>query len=142
VLLTRDVELLKVASSSSARSSAPTERAAQFVEVVERFDLAPHMRPFTRCPMQRDVARASANEVASRVPERVRQRAVPHGLRVVRSPLLGGLAHGRIRRHGDTVFACVGTPTAGVLVIAHGGGGTGCATRTGSAVENLNARKR
>lgn len=78
VLLTRDIELLKRRVVNFGAFVRATDPGEQFVEVVERFDLAPHMRPFTRCPRCNGRLRdATASEVASRVPDRVRERGGP-----------------------------------------------------------------
>jgi len=109
VLLTRDVELLKRRVVEFGAFVRATERAAQFVEVVERFDLAPHMRPFTRCPRCNGMLRvATPNEVTARVPERVRQRGGP--FMVCAScghPYWEGSHTARIRQKMGTLIFCM-----------------------------------
>jgi hypothetical protein len=75
ILLTRDRGLLKrsiVTRGYCPRSSDPMEQAR---EVVRRFDLAGRARPFTRClRCNGELGRAPFEEVAARVPPRVRER--------------------------------------------------------------------
>jgi uncharacterized protein len=74
VLLTRDRGLLKrgnVQCARFVRARLPMEQAR---EVVGRFGLVPHARPFTRCLRCNTELRAASPEEIAGVPERVRER--------------------------------------------------------------------
>ena len=75
IVLTRDRELLKrrtVLRGCYVRALQPDE---QFREVSERFDLAPHVRPFRLCLMcNAPLRRAGPGEIDGRVPDGVRER--------------------------------------------------------------------
>jgi uncharacterized protein with PIN domain len=75
VLLTRDQALLMrrmVVHGHWVRSTHPEK---QVIEIVERFDLARSFRPFSRCMRCNSLVRpAPTEEVADRVPQRVRDR--------------------------------------------------------------------
>ncbi|MHC4992420.1 MAG: Mut7-C RNAse domain-containing protein [Planctomycetota bacterium] len=75
VILTRDRQLpgeWRVSGVLVLDSNATLE---QLREVLERFDLWPHLRPFTRCTQcNAELRDASAEAVAKRVPRSVRAR--------------------------------------------------------------------
>jgi uncharacterized protein len=71
ILLTRDRGLLKHSAISHGYWLRQTDSRRQAAEVVQRFDLAHSIRPFTRC-----MACNGVIESVSR--ERVRDRLVPH----------------------------------------------------------------
>jgi uncharacterized protein with PIN domain len=74
LLLTRDVGLLKrneVERGYMVRSAAPLE---QLREVWDRYALAKHVRPFTRCMVcNGELRRAASGEVKDLLPPRVRE---------------------------------------------------------------------
>lgn len=75
VLLTRDTGLLKCRGLPAAAFVYATDPREQLAEVVRRFDLAPHARPFARCSRcNGEVQPVPAEAVAAQVPERVRSR--------------------------------------------------------------------
>lgn len=73
VVLTRDRELLKRNAVRAGRWVRETDPYRQFVEIIDRFDLASHARPFTRCLRCNGELQPVAREaVASRLPPRTR----------------------------------------------------------------------
>lgn len=71
-VLTRDTGLLKHSAVTRGYWLRNTEPRAQLTEVVERFDLHPHFRPFSRCMMCNGSVRAAdLAEVRERIPPRV-----------------------------------------------------------------------
>lgn len=73
ILLTRDLGLLKRSEVVHGYFPRETDPSRQLVEVVRRFRLTEHMRPFSRClACNASLDEASAAEVTGRVPERVR----------------------------------------------------------------------
>ncbi|HEX8441077.1 Mut7-C RNAse domain-containing protein [Archangium sp.] len=72
ILLTRDLGLLKRSEVVHGYFPRETDPSQQLVEVVRRFRLSEHMRPFTRCiACNASLSAASPEEVRGRVPERV-----------------------------------------------------------------------
>lgn len=75
IVLTRDIELLKhrdLTHGLYVRALKPLE---QFREILLRLDLAPSMRPFTRCTVCNEtVGEVEGARVADRVPPAVRKR--------------------------------------------------------------------
>ncbi|WNG32799.1 twitching motility protein PilT [Archangium violaceum] len=72
ILLTRDLGVLKRSEVVHGYFPRETDPSEQLVEVVRRFRLTGHMRPFTRCiACNASLAAASPEEVRDRVPERV-----------------------------------------------------------------------
>jgi hypothetical protein len=72
LLLTRDIGLLKRSEVLHGYFPRETDPSQQLVEVVRRFQLTAHMRPFSRCiPCNGALSAASPQEVQGRVPERV-----------------------------------------------------------------------
>jgi uncharacterized protein len=72
ILLTRDLGLLKRSEVVHGYFPRETDPSRQLVEVVRRFQLTAHMRPFTRCiACNGSLSAASPEEVVGRVPERV-----------------------------------------------------------------------
>jgi uncharacterized protein len=75
VLLTRDRELLKCRDVLRGSFVRPLKPEAQLRQVVARYALTPHFRPFTLClHCNLALAPAPRSEVESRVPERVIER--------------------------------------------------------------------
>lgn len=73
ILLTRDQALLKRRGITHGSWVRATDPRQQLVEVVRRFDLARLANPFTRCARCNVVVQpASAEQIAERVPPRVR----------------------------------------------------------------------
>jgi uncharacterized protein with PIN domain len=73
ILLTRDLGVLKRSEVVHGYFPRETDPSRQLVEVVRRFRLSAHMRPFTRCiACNASLSAASPEEVKGRVPERVR----------------------------------------------------------------------
>jgi uncharacterized protein with PIN domain/sulfur carrier protein ThiS len=73
ILLTRDLGVLKRSEVVHGYFPRETDPSQQLVEVVRRFRLSAHMRPFTRCiACNASLSAASPEEVQGRVPERVR----------------------------------------------------------------------
>jgi hypothetical protein len=74
IMLTRDRGLLKRAALDHGYLVRRTEPKAQLVEVIERFDLARSLRPFTRCPVCNGTVKpVEKAEVAARLPPRTAQ---------------------------------------------------------------------
>jgi hypothetical protein len=72
LLLTRDIGVLKRSEVVHGYFPRETDPSQQLVEVVRRFQLTRHMRPFTRCiACNASLTGASPEEVVGRVPERV-----------------------------------------------------------------------
>jgi hypothetical protein len=72
ILLTRDMGVLKRSEVVHGYFPRETDPSRQLVEVVRRFQLTAHMRPFTRClACNGALCAASPEEVRGRVPERV-----------------------------------------------------------------------
>ena len=72
ILLTRDIGVLKRSEVLHGYFPRETDPSQQLIEVVRRFQLTGHMRPFTRClACNAPLAAASPEEVRGRVPERV-----------------------------------------------------------------------
>jgi hypothetical protein len=72
ILLTRDLGVLKRSEVVHGYFPRETDPSQQLVEVVRRFRLSAHMRPFTRCiACNASLSAASPEEVQGRVPERV-----------------------------------------------------------------------
>lgn len=72
ILLTRDIGVLKRSEVIHGYFPRETDPSQQLVEVVRRFQLSAHMRPFSRCiACNGALAAASPEEVQGRVPERV-----------------------------------------------------------------------
>jgi uncharacterized protein with PIN domain/sulfur carrier protein ThiS len=72
LLLTRDIGVLKRSEVLHGYFPRETDPSLQLVEVVRRFQLTGHMRPFTRClACNAPLSAASPEEVRGRVPERV-----------------------------------------------------------------------
>lgn len=75
VLLTRDLGCLKRAIVRRGAFVRATEQVRQGREVVERFRLAPKVRPFTRClSCNGTLSEVSADEAKAQVPARVLER--------------------------------------------------------------------
>ena len=73
ILLTRDIGLLKRRQVSHGWFVRATKPEAQLVSVLRRFNLERQLRPFTRClRCNGELGPATAEEVADRVPPRVR----------------------------------------------------------------------
>lgn len=74
ILLTRDRGLLMRREVTHGYSVRSTDPEAQLREVVERFDLAASLRPFTRClRCNGELRKAAKAEVAHRLPPRTRE---------------------------------------------------------------------
>jgi uncharacterized protein with PIN domain/sulfur carrier protein ThiS len=72
ILLTRDMGVLKRSEVVHGYFPRATDPSEQLVEVVRRFRLTGHMKPFTRClACNAPLSAASPEEVRERVPERV-----------------------------------------------------------------------
>ncbi|MFL5358578.1 Mut7-C RNAse domain-containing protein [Archangium sp.] len=72
ILLTRDMGVLKRSEVVHGYFPRETDPSQQLVEVVRRFRLTGHMRPFSRCiACNASLAPATPEEVRDRVPERV-----------------------------------------------------------------------
>jgi hypothetical protein len=72
LLLTRDLGVLKRSEVVHGYFPRETDPSQQLIEVVRRFQLTGHMKPFTRClACNAPLAAASPEEVRGRVPERV-----------------------------------------------------------------------
>ncbi|HYO66039.1 MAG TPA: Mut7-C RNAse domain-containing protein [Archangium sp.] len=72
ILLTRDLGVLKRSEVIHGYFPRETDPSQQLVEVVRRFQLTAHMRPFSRCiPCNGALSAASPEEVRGRVPENV-----------------------------------------------------------------------
>ncbi|WNG53991.1 twitching motility protein PilT [Archangium gephyra] len=72
ILLTRDIGVLKRSEVVHGYFPRETDPSQQLVEVVRRFQLTAHMRPFSRCiPCNGVLSGASPEEVRGRVPENV-----------------------------------------------------------------------
>jgi hypothetical protein len=72
ILLTRDLGVLKRSEVLHGYFPRETDPSQQLIEVVRRYQLTGHMRPFTRClACNTQLAAASPEEVHGRVPERV-----------------------------------------------------------------------
>lgn len=72
ILLTRDLGVLKRSEVVHGYFPRETDPSQQLIEVVRRYQLTGHMRPFTRCiPCNGPLSAASPEEVTGRVPERV-----------------------------------------------------------------------
>jgi uncharacterized protein with PIN domain len=73
VVLTRDRELLKRNEVRWGYWVRSTDPARQFLELLHRFDLARHARPFSRCLCCNDpLRRVGKDEVVERLPPRTR----------------------------------------------------------------------
>jgi uncharacterized protein with PIN domain len=73
VVLTRDIALLKRGAVRHGYWVRHTDREAQLIEVVDRFDLGNRMTPFTRCVhCNVRLVAADAEAVADRLPPRTR----------------------------------------------------------------------
>ncbi len=110
VLLTRDRGLLKRGEVVHGYYVRQTSPRLQLVEVVDRFDLAPLVRPFTRClACNSSLQPASPEEVADRVPPAVLQEY----RQFVRCPdcdgvFWAGSHYDRMQRLVDEVLASAG----------------------------------
>jgi hypothetical protein len=72
ILLTRDLGVLKRSEVLHGYFPRETDPSQQLIEVVRRYQLTGHMKPFTRClACNAPLAAASPEEVHGRVPERV-----------------------------------------------------------------------
>ncbi|MFY0563121.1 Mut7-C RNAse domain-containing protein [Archangium lansingense] len=72
ILLTRDIGVLKRSEVIHGYFPRETDPSQQLIEVVRRFQLTAHMRPFARCiACNGALSEASPEEVQGRVPERV-----------------------------------------------------------------------
>jgi uncharacterized protein len=72
ILLTRDLGVLKRSEVLHGYFPRETDPSQQLIEVVRRFQLTGHMKPFTRClACNAPLSAASPEEVRGRVPERV-----------------------------------------------------------------------
>jgi hypothetical protein len=72
ILLTRDLGVLKRSEVVHGYFPRETDPSQQLIEVVRRYQLTGHMKPFTRCiPCNGPLTAASPEEVVGRVPERV-----------------------------------------------------------------------
>lgn len=72
ILLTRDIGALKRSEVLHGYFPRETDPSQQLIEVVRRYQLTGHMKPFSRClACNTSLAAASPEEVRGRVPERV-----------------------------------------------------------------------
>ncbi|WP_126446530.1 Mut7-C RNAse domain-containing protein [Sulfuricystis multivorans] len=74
IVLTRDLELLKLRTIRYGAYVHALKAEAQFAEVVRRFDLLPHFAPFSRCLLCNVLLRDVAKEVViDQLPPSVRE---------------------------------------------------------------------